>query len=100
MFSLVSLSGIEWAVADHQARAESGSNRSVCNLSFGGAFSQSMNDAVNNAVLSGLLFVSAAGNDADTGDGDACSYSPASAEYGITVHIYIIIYIIIISFIH
>jgi subtilisin family serine protease len=82
---LTAILGIDWMTTDHAARAAEGKNRSVANLSLGGGYSATLNAAVDAAVDGGIVFVSAAGNDADTGDGDACNYSPASAVKGITV---------------
>ena len=53
----------------------------VANMSLGGSFSASLNQAVNNAVAGGITMVVAAGNEST----DACSKSPASAESAITV---------------
>jgi len=50
-------------------------------MSLGGGFSRALNSAVNAAVLGGIHFAVAAGND----NADACDYSPASAEQVITV---------------
>ena len=53
----------------------------VANMSLGGGFSNSMNNAVASAVSAGITMVVAAGNDND----NACNYSPASATSAITV---------------
>ena len=53
----------------------------VANMSLGGGFSSSLNQAVDNAVAAGVTMVVAAGNDST----DACSKSPASAASAITV---------------
>lgn len=53
----------------------------VANMSLGGGFSQSLNDAVDAAVAAGVSFAVAAGNDS----ADACSTSPASTPSAITV---------------
>ena len=72
------IAGIEHAVANCLAN----NSKCVVNLSLGGGFSQTLNDAVNNAVNSGLHMVVAAGNSNSTA---ACTRSPASAELAITV---------------
>lgn len=53
----------------------------VANMSLGGGFSQAVNDAVANAVASGVPFAVAAGNESS----DACTRSPASTPTAITV---------------
>jgi subtilisin family serine protease len=68
------IAGIDW-VAGRSARP------AVANMSLGGGFSQSLNDAVARATGAGVVFAIAAGNSAD----DACLYSPASAPSAITV---------------
>ena len=55
--------------------------RSVANLSLGGGFSQTQNDAIEAATSAGVTMVVAAGND----NSDACNYSPASAPSAVTV---------------
>lgn len=50
-------------------------------MSLGGGKVKTLDDAVNEAVKSGLHFAVAAGND----NKDACNYSPAAAENAITV---------------
>ena len=52
----------------------------VANMSLGGGFSQALNNAVENAIIAGVVFVVAAGNNID----DASNYSPASAPNAIT----------------
>jgi len=56
-------------------------NPSVANMSLGGGYMQSVNDAVKAAVESGVTFAIAAGNN----NGDACLTSPASEPSAITV---------------
>ncbi|KAL7749964.1 hypothetical protein RI367_004479 [Sorochytrium milnesiophthora] len=68
--------GIEWVVSQH-----TDGERSVCNLSLGSTYSMTLNQVVNRAMDSGIVFVAAAGNDG----ADACTYSPASARRAITV---------------
>ncbi len=68
------IAGIDW-VADHAAKP------AVANMSLGGGFSSSLNNAVNSAVASGVTFAVAAGNS----NANACNSSPASAGSAITV---------------
>ena len=80
--------GVEWATTSHSDKAKAakkGKNKkfkgSVANMSLGGGRSVALNLAVNAAVDAGLNFAVAAGND----NADACNYSPAGAEKGVTV---------------
>lgn len=86
------VAGVDWAATDakrlaKEAAAElkaTGKTKhkgSVANMSLGGGKSQALDDIVNRAVKSGLHFAVAAGND----NRDACDYSPAGAEYAVTV---------------
>lgn len=68
------IAGIDWVAANHQSPA-------VANMSLGGGYSASENQAVANAVNAGVVFVVAAGNE----NVDACTKSPASAPSAITV---------------
>lgn len=68
------IEGMDWVAANHTKPA-------VANLSLGGGFNASVNDALNNLANSGVFVAAAAGND----DADACDYSPASAENSTTV---------------
>ncbi|KAF9999603.1 subtilisin-like serine protease, partial [Modicella reniformis] len=68
------LAGIDYMI---QHAINNPNPKKVINMSLGGRFSRTVNDAVRAAVSQhGLPFFVAAGN---TGD-DACRYSPASAE--------------------
>ncbi|QSB04970.1 S8 family peptidase [Natronoglycomyces albus] len=69
------ISGIQWATDDM-------SGPSVANMSLGGGYIQSVNDAVNASSRAGLTHVVASGNN----NADACNYSPASASGAITVN--------------
>ncbi|XP_003384933.2 PREDICTED: proteinase T-like [Amphimedon queenslandica] len=71
------VSGISWVAEQHQSRGR----KSVANLSLGGGYSSTLNEAVDAAVSAGVHMVVAAGNELT----DACYRSPASTQYGITV---------------
>jgi len=68
------ISGINWVTNNHLDPA-------VANMSLGGGYSQSVNDAVTNSIAAGVTYAVAAGNDS----ANACSYSPASTPNAITV---------------
>lgn len=68
------LSGINWVASNYIAPA-------VANMSLGGGASSSLDQAVNNAVDSGVAMIVAAGNSS----ANACNYSPARASKAITV---------------
>ena len=70
------IAGLDWMTAQHLAGA-----RAVANLSLGGGFSQSLNDAVTRAVADGVVVVVAAGNSS----ADACTSSPSSTPSALTV---------------
>lgn len=58
----------------------------VANMSLGGGFSQSVNDAVKRSTDAGVTHSVAAGNGNNGGKAqDACNYSPASAPSALTV---------------
>lgn len=68
------IAGIDWVTAHHQSPA-------VANMSLGGEYTQSVNDAVAGSVASGVVYAVAAGNSA----ADACTVSPASTPAALTV---------------
>jgi len=68
------IKGIDWVTANHV-------KPSVVNMSLGGGFSATMNEAIEKSINSGVKYVIAAGND----NKDACSVSPASAPRALTV---------------
>jgi aqualysin 1 len=71
------IGGIDWVAG----QAPTTGRKSVANLSLGGGFSQTQNDAIESLVAAGVSVAVAAGND----NSDACNYSPASAPSAITV---------------
>jgi subtilisin family serine protease len=71
------IAGMNWVTGQSQISGR----KSVANLSLGGSFIQTVNDAVNSAVAAGVTVAVAAGND----NSNACNYSPASAADAITV---------------
>lgn len=73
------IKGVEFVLTHHKKRGPNA--KSVANMSLGGAFSISLNSAVNAAVDNGVMFAVAGGNDSS----DACYDSPASAEKATTV---------------
>ncbi|CAM0135739.1 unnamed protein product [Umbelopsis sp. WA50703] len=72
------LLALEWVVQRHTANP---SSKSVVNLSLSGNFSQTTNDAIQEAIDAGINFAIAAGNDGV----DACQFSPASTPNAMTV---------------
>ena len=68
------IAGIDWVKNNAVKPA-------VANMSLGGGFSSSVNNAVANAVSAGVVFAVAAGNS----NANACNYSPASAPSALTV---------------
>jgi subtilisin family serine protease len=68
------IAGIDWVAANRTLPA-------VANMSLGGGRMQSVNDAVEASIASGVTFAVSAGNSAR----DACNYSPASAPSALTV---------------
>ena len=70
------IDGINWMINHHQAGVPA-----VANLSLGGGYSSTLNDAVARAVADGIVVVVAAGNS----NADACGTSPASASSAVTV---------------
>ncbi|KAF2682622.1 subtilisin-like protease [Lentithecium fluviatile CBS 122367] len=73
------LQGIEWAV--NHAKENGHLDRAVLSMSLGGEFSQTTNDAIEQAANAGAFIAVAAGNDGE----DASGYSPASAPSACTV---------------
>jgi len=63
------------------AQAAKRKRASVVNVSAGGPYSRSVNEAMTNAISGGVTYVVAAGNEAQ----DACDTSPASCAAAITV---------------
>ncbi len=70
------IAGINWTASNHPAGTPA-----VANMSLGGGYSESINQAVAGAVADGITFAVAAGNE----NSSACNVSPASAPSAITV---------------
>ncbi len=70
------IAGINWTASNHTAGTPA-----VANMSLGGGYSESINQAVAGAVADGITFAVAAGNE----NSNACNVSPASAPSAITV---------------
>ena len=68
------IEGVDWVSYNHAVP-------SVANLSLAGWAMQSMDDAIENLVASGVTVAVAAANESD----DACNYSPARAPSALTV---------------
>jgi aqualysin 1 len=68
------IAGIDWVTSD-------AAGPSVANMSLGGGYSASVNQAVATSVDSGVVYAVAAGNDG----ADACTKSPASEPTALTV---------------
>lgn len=86
------IGGVQWALNHAQAQKKAAMEElrltgktkhkgSVANMSLGGGKSATLDRAVNAAVKGGMHFAVAAGND----NRDACSSSPAAAEFPVTV---------------
>jgi len=71
------IQGIQWTVT----RYETTKRPSNANMSLGGGYTQSVNDATAAAVAAGVIMVVAGGNS----NTDACTFSPASTVDAITV---------------
>ncbi|MEP6905783.1 MAG: S8 family serine peptidase, partial [Gemmatimonadales bacterium] len=73
------IAGIDWVTA-HRVRP------AAANMSLGGGYSLALNTAVENSIISGVVYAIAAGNgNAFNIPQDACNYSPASAPSAITI---------------
>ncbi len=73
------IAGIDWITARHQAP---GTRRAVVNISLNNGFSFPLEDAVNESIAAGVIFVVAAGND---GVDASCYLSPQRVPGAITV---------------
>jgi len=71
------ISGIQWTVTTANTRKRP----AVGNMSLGGPYAASVNNAIEAAVAAGVTMVVAAGNE----NADACTKSPASAPSAISV---------------
>lgn len=73
------INGLNWVANDVQQKGRTG--KAVASLSLAGGFSSSLNSAVNALYQAGIPVIVAAGNNG----ADASNYSPASAQYAITI---------------
>ena len=71
------IAGIDWVTSDHGAKG----GGAAANMSLGGGFSATLNQAVANSVTAGVVYAVAAGNSS----ADACNSSPSSEPSAITV---------------
>ncbi|MBY0488345.1 MAG: S8 family peptidase [Gemmatimonadaceae bacterium] len=72
------IAGIDWVT---QQKTNNKSIPMVANMSLGGGYIQSVNDAVTKSISAGVVFAVAAGNESQ----DACNVSPAATPNAITV---------------
>jgi subtilisin family serine protease len=72
------IAGIDWVTGQKTTNPD---RPMVANMSLGGGYSQSVNDAVTRSSDAGVTYAVSAGNDS----GDACAKSPASTPAAITV---------------
>ncbi|MFN8487821.1 MAG: S8 family peptidase [Caldilineaceae bacterium] len=72
------IAGVNWV---KQQKQNHPTVPAVANMSLGGSFSSSLNQAVASAITAGVTFAIAAGNS----NANACNYSPASVATAITV---------------
>lgn len=79
IYSAGVIAGMEYVAGD--AASQDCPNGVVANMSLGGGFSQSINDAADAITSAGIFLAVAAGNSA----ADASTFSPASAESACTV---------------
>ncbi len=68
------IAGVDWVT-------QNATRPSAANMSLGGGFSSTLNQAVENSIGAGITYAIAAGNSA----GNACNESPSSAPSAITV---------------
>jgi subtilisin family serine protease len=70
------IAGINWVTSNHGLGV-----KAVANMSLGGGVSTSLDTAVKNSIVDGVVYSVSAGNS----NRDACSYSPARVPTAITV---------------
>ncbi|AHG88122.1 peptidase S8 and S53 subtilisin kexin sedolisin [Gemmatirosa kalamazoonensis] len=79
------IAGVDWVTADVQKASgdptKVGGRPASANMSLAGAYSATLNQAVENSIAAGVTYVIAAGNST----ADACSYSPGSAPDALTI---------------
>ena len=72
------IAGLDWILSPSNTNPKT---QAVVNMSLGGAFSSTLNNAIAKLTNAGVNVIVAAGNNG----ADACSYSPASAPSAVTV---------------